>query len=523
MSNDSLFMILILLLSASSVYMAFSPFAKRVHKAIPNTSFVRKLAIGDAGLVVLLSVMDCLAFGANWYLLNYRRTVLNAPAVRAVLIVAIVLLLGVAAIVIRQAIRTARADSAGAGNDGRWMLFIDAWSKMGTLAIKNIRGSGFRSVAIFLAVAGVAGFLLATTLVIAGAQHSLEASLDRLGADILVVPKGAEIKVESALLMATPTEVWMSRSNLQKVSRIPGVAAVSPQVFLASMFDSPCCSVSEMFIVVYDPATDLTISPWLEKNIGRDLEVGEVIGGTYIFVPEGSEFIEIYGYNMTLRGNLEPTGTGIDQTLFMAIDTAQAMSAGSATSAMRTMSISPSRISTITVRVLPGFDAHQVAAQISRDTDAIAIESPDLFGSFRKQMTGLLWGFFALAAIIWVVAMVLIGIVFSMAANERRREIAVLRALGATRDFILLSVMSEAVLLALGGAVAGIAIAGAGLYMFKDMIAGSLQMPFLFPSLPTFIGLFIAGVALAIVTVALSALIPAMRLSRHEPAIAMRE
>ena len=36
------------------------------------------------------------------------------------------------------------------------------------LALKNIQGSGFRSVAIFLAVMGVAGFLLATTLIIAG-------------------------------------------------------------------------------------------------------------------------------------------------------------------------------------------------------------------------------------------------------------------------------------------------------------------------------------------------------------------
>ena len=41
------------------------------------------------------------------------------------------------------------------------------------LALKNIRGSGFRSLAIFLAVLGVAGFLLATTIIIArGAEQS---------------------------------------------------------------------------------------------------------------------------------------------------------------------------------------------------------------------------------------------------------------------------------------------------------------------------------------------------------------
>ena len=112
------------------------------------------------------------------------------------------------------------------------------------LVLKNIRGSGFRNVAILLAVMGVAGFLLATALLITGVQYSLDSGLKRLGADILVVPAGAETKVETALLMGKPTEVWMPKENVQKVAAIPGVETVSPQIFLASMFDSPCCSVS---------------------------------------------------------------------------------------------------------------------------------------------------------------------------------------------------------------------------------------------------------------------------------------
>ena len=147
-------------------------------------------------------------------------------------------------------------------------------------AFKNIRGSGFRSLAIFLAVMGVAGFLLATTLIIAGAQYSLNSGLKRLGADILVVPAGAETKVETALLMGKPTNIWMPQSNLQTVADIPGVASVSPQIYLNSLYGASCCAVSEMFMVVYDPATDFTVTPWLEKNLGRQLLKGEVVGGT---------------------------------------------------------------------------------------------------------------------------------------------------------------------------------------------------------------------------------------------------
>ncbi len=393
-----------------------------------------------------------------------------------------------------------------------------------SLALKNIRGSRFRSLAIFCAVMGVAGFLLATTIIIAGAQNSLNSGLKRLGADILVVPAGAENKVETALLMGKPTNVWMPKENLAAVDNIPGVETVSPQSYLASLFGASCCSVSEMFIVVYDPDTDFTVTPWLEKNLGRGLRKGEVIGGTYIFVAPDEKYIRLYGYDLTLKGNLSPTGTGIDQTLFMAMDTAQAMAQSSLTTAIEPLRIDPDKISTIMVKVKPGADAHGVALQIMLDTsEMFPIESPNLFGAFRNQMNGLLWGFLAITIIIWVVAAVLIGIIFSMAANERRREMAVLRAVGATRNFIFQSLLVEAGILAISGAAIGIALAALVLYGLKDFIAGSLKMPFLFPSITSFLSLFIAGIALAIITVTISALFPALRLSRQEPAIAMRE
>ncbi len=392
------------------------------------------------------------------------------------------------------------------------------------LALKNLRGNSFRSLAIFLLVMGVAGFLLATTLIIKGAEYSLDSGLRRLGADILVVPAGAENKVETALLMGKPTNVWMSEYNVPKIKAVDGVAAVSPQIYLSSLYGASCCAVSEMFMVVYDPATDFTITPWLQRNLKRDLAKGEVIGGSYIFVPPGEKNIRLYGYGLTLRGNLASTGTGIDQTMFMTLETAQDMALSSMTTAEKPLEIPSGEISTIMVKVDPGSDTHKIALQILADTVGMfPIESPNLFGTFRNQMNGLLWGFFAITIIVWALSMVSIAVIFSMAANERRREMAVLRAIGATRNFIFRSVLTEAALLALSGAVTGIAAAAFGLFIFKDLIAQSLKMPFLFPSISSFAALFSGGVALAIITVILAAMIPAYRISRQELAVAMRE
>jgi len=393
-----------------------------------------------------------------------------------------------------------------------------------SLTFKNIKGNTLRSLVIFLCVLGIAGFFSATTLIVRGAENSLKKGIERLGADLLVVPQGAEQKVETALLMGKPTQVWMSGDYLRKVSAVPGVASVSPQIYLQSLYGASCCAVSEMFLVVYDPGTDFVVTPWLERTLGRALVKGEVIGGSYIFVPPGEKYIKLFGYNLTLRGNLEPTGTGLDQTMFLPVETAFDMARSSTVTAEQPLEIPPGQISSVMVKVSPGADPHKVALQMLLEVvGVVPIESPNLFGTFREQMLGLLWGFIALLSLAWILSAILIALVFSMAANERRREMAVLRAIGASKFYVFRSLLTEAAILALGAGVSGLFLGSFIIYLFRDYVAGSLKMPFLFPSVPSLLTLFAVGLVLSLLTVTLAALLPALRVSRQEPAVAMRE
>jgi putative ABC transport system permease protein len=392
------------------------------------------------------------------------------------------------------------------------------------IALKNIKGNGFRSFAIFMSVMCLSIFLFSTTLMIKGAENSLNVGINRLGADILVVPVGAESRVESALLMGKPTNVWMPKSMMVKIAAVPGVDQVTPQVYLQSLFGAACCSVSEMFLMVYDPATDYVVAPWLKRALGRGLQTGEVFGGTYIFVPPGDKGIRLYGTEVTLKGNLEATGTGLDQTLFMTLDTAKMLAEKSIVSAVEPLKVPEDEISTVMVKIKPGMDRHKVTLAILKNVTGVTpIESPNLFGVYRQQMDGLLWGFFAIMIVIWILAIVLIGLIFSLAANERRREIAVLRAVGATRFYAIRSILTEAALIAFSAGVAGTIIAAWGMFIFKDMLAGWLRMPFLFPDFPMLITFGGAGVLLSLLTVTLAAFFPAIRITGREPAIAMRE
>lgn len=392
------------------------------------------------------------------------------------------------------------------------------------LAWNNIRGSAFRSLVVALSALLVASFAVSTTMIMRGAENSLRLALERLGADILVVPQGAEASAETALLMGVPAEMWMPESNIAAIAAIPGVEKVSPQIYLTTLEDAACCSAPNMFLVVFDPATDFTITPWLKENFGSELKLGEVVGGHYVFTPEGAENILIYGYFVTLLANMEPTGTGLDQTMFFTLDTARDISRISYSRAVTPLVIPENQVSAIMVKVAEGAVPAEVAIDILQNVPNVTpIESPNMFQAYRKQMSGLLSTVLVVMGITWTLSVILIGLVFSMAANERRRELGVLRALGATRGHVLRSLLAEAGILALVGGSSGVLLAALGIFVFRKTIVESVGVPFIFPSLPSLLLQVGAGIALTLISVTLAALLPAYRISRMEPSNAMRE
>jgi putative ABC transport system permease protein len=392
------------------------------------------------------------------------------------------------------------------------------------LARKNIAGSAFRSWVVALCALLVAAFALGTTLILRGAESSLLLAIERLGADIVVVPAGTETRVESALLMGTTTRVWMPEETLERIAAVPGVEAVSPQIYLSTLVGAACCSVSDMFLIAYEPETDFTIEPWLLRTIGQGLKLGEVVGGTHVFVPEGEQNIQLYGYFVTLKANMGPTGTALDQSMFLTMDTARDIARISQTMAVQPLEIPEGQISSVMVRLEPGQDPEAVALEIMHQVPEVTpIASPDLFRSYRQQMGSLRTAIVAMMGLTLALSVAMIALVFSMAANERRRELGVLRAMGATRTFVFRSLLAEAGLLAMAGGLAGIGLVVLATYLFRSLIVHTLGLPLLLPSPGALLLEVLAGLALALVSITLAAMLPAYRISHMDPANAMRE
>jgi len=391
------------------------------------------------------------------------------------------------------------------------------------LVYRNADGNVFRSWIVFICAALMAGFAVAATIVIGGARASLNLALERLGADIIVVEAGAEYLMENAFLMGVPARTWMPRSVVDRVAEISGVEEVSPQFFLATLRGATCCSVPEMFLIAFEPESDFTLRPWLEKHLEGGLGLGEAVGGAFVYVPRDPGYILIYGYEVHLAGNLEPTGTGLDQSMFFSFDTAYEIARLSPELAVQDLVIPEDSVSAAMIKLAPGTDPQEVASRIEEAMPEVsAVESTNLFHTQRVQITGLLQSVMALLGLAWILAMALVGLVFSLAINERKQEIGALRALGATRRFVLLSLLSEGWLLALFGGVAGITISTLTIYLFHQLIVDTLGSPFLFPSPLALIGLIAGALVITLLSVALGALIPSVRISLMDPATAMR-
>jgi putative ABC transport system permease protein len=147
------------------------------------------------------------------------------------------------------------------------------------------------------------------------------------------------------------------------------------------------------------------------------------------------------------------------------------------------------------------------------EDDVTIITQDAMLATFDKILNALTLAVSGIAAISLMVAGVLIMNVMLVAVAQRTGEIGLLKALGAAERQILGLFLTEALLLAGAGTLAGLATAGGGVYLFNAQVdAFQLVVPLWAP-------VAAAGVALA--TGLLFGLLPALRAARLDPVAAL--
>jgi putative ABC transport system permease protein len=145
--------------------------------------------------------------------------------------------------------------------------------------------------------------------------------------------------------------------------------------------------------------------------------------------------------------------------------------------------------------------------------DVTVITQDAVLATFDRILRALTLAVGGLAAISLAVAGILIMNVMLISVTQRRREIGLLKALGATGTQIRLAFFTESVLLALGGAAVGLATGKLG-----QLLIGQIYPSV--PFTPPWWALLAAPLT-AVATAVLFAVLPARRAARLDPVAAL--
>lgn len=214
-------------------------------------------------------------------------------------------------------------------------------------------------------------------------------------------------------------------------------------------------------------------------------------------------------------GVLTRTGTPIDRAIFLPIGAYYILDGHEPVEGMvEGGARDPRGVSGIMMRTKAGFYRTRIYRGVNDRLDAMAVYPSvvmrELFENLSLYDTTLRW----ITALIVVVALVGVMVAIYNTMGARRREFAILRALGARRRTILGLVTAESALLALLGGLTGLLLAG----ILVNTVAGKVEEA-TGVSLATSIGWSELQLLLAVTLAgALAGLVPALAAYRTEAA-----
>jgi putative ABC transport system permease protein len=386
---------------------------------------------------------------------------------------------------------------------------------------KSIKRRSFRNIATILMFSVVAGSILGAYFLTEGAGNSARSGMDRLGADLLVVPEQYQSETDAIIITGKPSTFFFNSSSLSGVSTVAGVEKAAPQTFIATL-NAGCCALPTQ-LIAFNSTLDFTIKPWLDTELGRPLIKDEVILGNQIKGGEVGQPMVFFGHEFIVAGILQVTGTGVDQSIFIQDQDAWVMASDSTRLAWKPLTLKPGEISAVLVKLSPDADPQEVAARIIESVPGVSVISSNyLARKITDQLSSTVGSLYLTAGAVTIVSVPLIVTVSTLVANERKREIGILRMLGAKKGFVFRTIITESLMLAVIGTVIGTIVAGTIILIFNNLIVISLGIPFLWPGLDNMLVQVWLVMIGAIAISGLASLYPAVVASRLDPYEAIR-
>ncbi len=381
--------------------------------------------------------------------------------------------------------------------------------RVGSLGLRSRKGrTALTALGISIGIAA----LVAVLGISASSQADLEATLDRLGTNRLTVAAGQSLAGGNSTL---PEDASAMIRRIGPVTEAAAITSTGKGVRRNSLV--PASETGG--ISVYAAESNLATTLGATMNSGRFLdaataEVHAIVLGKKaaerlsITTVDTNATVAIGDKTFTVIGVLNeiPLQEGLDSSVFIGYPIAEAEFETSRSASTIYLTANPSSVEA--VRAVLARTANPISpseVSVSRPSDALTARQ-----AVSDSLGALLLGLGGVALLVGG-----IGIANTMviAVVERRTEIGVRRALGATRRHVRFQFVFEAMLLSVLGGIAG-AVIGVGItagYAYSQSIV--LAVP---------VSTIALGIGAALAIGALAGLLPAGRAARLAPADAIR-
>lgn len=330
------------------------------------------------------------------------------------------------------------------------------------LALAGLRANPLRAALTCLAVALAVALFLGALGLHDGYAAALAASVEKMGYQVLVTAKGCPYETATLVLRGGNIPMYVDESLVQTLREDP--AWESGTSFLMQGVENGPAGVFTVFLGIDDEFVKL--KPWMKLQQGSwfsGTDQAEAIFGynaaETLRVKAGDTFeVTAYGRTLTIRGVFERTGSQDDGMIFLPLPYAQKMFERQG------------KLTGVGVKLT---DMTKMGPFLERAFEIPSMQAITV-SQFRGTILDLLGTARALMLLGTAVAVLIAGLgVFNsvlVSVSERRRELGVMKVLGASPAQVFAVVSAETALLGLMGGLLGALLAAVGAALSDDFV-----------------------------------------------------
>lgn len=376
--------------------------------------------------------------------------------------------------------------------------------------LRNPIRNGLALAGLAMAVAVLAGLSAFGT----GYRRALSSELDRTGMQMMLVPLGCPYDAAARVLKGNTLENSLPQSALEAVRADPAVAVAAPLLIAALPREHE--SRADMWVGLDQSA--LALKPWWHAQSGTNwfpdddsIILGSEAAEIEMRAPGDKLFSPETGQSLRVVGILNRSGTSDDSLFFVPLATAQKMFH------------QPGRLTAIAIRLRDPAQVRQATQRLQQIPGAQVVTLTEMMGTFLNLLGAVRTLSRAVAFI--AVAVSVLGVFNTLLAAvvERAWELALLRALGASRKQVFGLLLIESLLLTGLGSGLGLALAalaGPALeQLARRVVPFSPPGSMLVLGNPAIVQCLLVGIGAGVA----ASLYPAWRASRVQPAQALKE